>query len=240
MKTMGLIGGMSWESTQVYYRRINQAVNRRLGGLHSARLILNSVDFAEIESLQRRDQWSAAADCLSEAARSVERAGADFVVLCTNTMHRIAPEIEQALTIPLLHIADTTASELKRQGVSRVGLLGTRFTMEQPFYRERLMASGVDVLLPEPQQRALVHDVIYQELCQGRFRETSKTAYLDIVSSMAAAGAQGVVLGCTEIGLLIDASDTDVPLFDTTVLHAEAAVRYALGLDGCLAPSPSE
>ncbi len=228
MKTIGLIGGMSWESTQTYYRLVNQLVRERLGGLHSARLVLYSVDFAEIEALQQRGDWAATAQILEAAARALETAGADFLVLCTNTMHRVAPQIEQAVKIPLLHIADATARELHRQGVTRVGLLGTRFTMEQAFYRERLEAQGIRVLTPDEAQRERVHAVIYAELCRGDIRAESKAAYLDIVSSLAERGAQGVILGCTEIGLLIQGDDTDVSLFDTTAIHAEQAVEAAL------------
>ncbi|MCL7938702.1 aspartate/glutamate racemase family protein [Halomonas sp. ATCH28] len=228
MRTIGLIGGMSWESTQTYYRLINQGVKARLGGLHSARLVLYSVDFAEIEALRRRGDWAATARILGEAARTLEAAGADFLVLCNNTMHKVAPQIEQAVAIPLLHIADATANELHRQGVSRVGLLGTRFTMEQSFYRERLEAQGIRVLIPDAAQRERVHAVIYDELCRGVIRADSKAAYLEVVASLAGQGAQGVILGCTEIGLLIQAGDTDVPLFDTTAIHAEQAVEAAL------------
>lgn len=231
MRTIGLIGGMSWESTQTYYRLINQGVKAQLGGLHSARLVLYSVDFAEIEALQRRGDWAATAQILGAAAHSLEAAGADFLVLCTNTMHKVAPQIEQAATIPLLHIADATARELHRQGVSRVGLLGTRFTMEQAFYRERLDAQGIQTLIPDDTQRERVHDIIFEELCRGEIRADSKAAYLEIVDSLAGQGAQGVVLGCTEIGLLIQDDDTDVPLFDTTEIHAEQAVAAALAFD---------
>lgn len=228
MKTIGLIGGMSWESTQTYYRLINQGVKARLGGLHSARLVLYSVDFAEIEALQHRGDWAATAQILGGAARSLAAAGADFLVLCTNTMHKVAPQLEQAVDIPLLHIADATANELHRQGVTRVGLLGTRFTMEQAFYRERLEAQGIEVLIPDAAQRQTVHRVIYDELCRGEIRADAKADYLEIVGSLAGQGAQGVILGCTEIGLLIQAGDTDVPLFDTTAIHAEQAVEAAL------------
>jgi len=228
MKTIGLIGGMSWESTQIYYRLINQGVKARLGGLHSARLVLYSVDFAEIEALQRRGDWAATAQILGEAARYLAAAGADFLVLCTNTMHRVAPQLEQAVEIPLLHIANATAKALHCQGVTRVGLLGTRFTMEQAFYRERLEAQGIRVLVPDAAQRERVHTIIYDELCRGEIRADSRAAYLEIVASLAGQGAQGVILGCTEIGLLIQADDTDVPLFDTTAIHAEQAVEAAL------------
>jgi len=219
---------MSWESTQTYYRLINQGIKARLGGLHSARLVLYSVDFAEIEALQRRGDWAETARILGVAARSLEAAGADFLVLCTNTMHKVAPQLEQAVDIPLLHIADATANELHRQGVTRVGLLGTRFTMEQAFYLERLEAQGIRVLIPDAAQRERVHAVIYDELCRGEIRADSTAAYLEIVASLARQGTQGVILGCTEIGLLIQADDTDVPLFDTPAIHAEQAVEAAV------------
>lgn len=229
MKTMGLMGGMSWESTQIYYRLINEKVREQLGGLHSARLVLYSVDFAEIETLQHQGDWDATAEILSAAAHSLRSAGADFLLLCTNTMHKVAPQIEQSAGLPLLHIADATATVLVRDGVSRVGLLGTRFTMEQAFYRERLEAQGISVLVPDDNQRDLVHRVIYEELCQGKVVPESKQEYLNIVSSLAERGAQGVILGCTEIGLLIQGTDTPVKLYDTTAIHAEQAVAYALG-----------
>ncbi|MGM0632177.1 MAG: aspartate/glutamate racemase family protein [Pseudomonadota bacterium] len=228
MKTIGLIGGMSWESTQTYYRLINQKVREQLGGLHSARLVLYSVDFAEIEALQHQGDWDATAKILASAAQAVESAGAEFLVLCTNTMHKVAADIEQAVPVPLLHIADATASVLQQEKITRVGLLGTRFTMEQAFYRERLESQGIQVIIPDESQRELVHTVIYDELCQGVIRPDSKTAYLEVVSSLAGRGAQGVILGCTEIGLLIQNADTDVPLHDTTAIHAEQAVQLAL------------
>jgi aspartate racemase len=228
MKTIGLLGGMSWESTQTYYRLLNEGVKDRLGGLHSAKLVLFSVDFAEIEALQHKGDWPATADILSGAARSLEKAGADFLVIGTNTMHKVAPEIEQAIGIPLLHIADATAQVLKQDGVTRVGLLGTRFTMEQAFYRDRLEAAGIEVLIPEENQRDEVHRVIYEELCRGEINSDSRNAYLDIVSSLSGRGAQAVILGCTEIGLLIGQADTEIPLYDTTEIHAAQAVELAL------------
>ncbi len=228
MKTLGLIGGMSWESTQVYYRLINEQVRTELGGLHSAKLVLYSVDFADIERLQHEDNWGDTADILGAAAQAVEAAGADFLVLCTNTMHRVAAQIEQQVGIPMLHIADATAAQLKQAGVTSVGLLGTRFTMEQAFYRERLEAQGIDVLVPDKAQRGLVHAVIYQELCRGQIKPESKAAYLDIVASLADRGAEAVILGCTEIGLLIQNADTEIPLYDTTAIHAAQAVNLAL------------
>ncbi|MCW9007699.1 MAG: aspartate/glutamate racemase family protein [Marinobacter sp.] len=228
MKTIGLLGGMSWESTQTYYRLLNEGVKGRLGGLHSAKLVLFSVDFAEIEALQHKGDWPATADILAGAALSLQKAGADFLVIGTNTMHKVAPEIEQAIGIPLLHISDATAQVLKKDGVTRVGLLGTRFTMEQAFYRERLEAAGIDVLTPDESQRDEVHRVIYEELCQGEIKPDSRHTYLDIVSSLSGRGAQAVILGCTEIGLLIRQADTEVPLYDTTEIHAARAVELAL------------
>jgi len=228
MKTIGLLGGMSWESTQTYYRLINEGVKARLGGLHSAKLVLFSVDFAEIEALQHKGDWPATADILSGAGLSLQRAGADFLVIGTNTMHKVAPEIERAIQIPLLHIADATARVLKQDGVTRVGLLGTRFTMEQAFYRDRLEDAGIEVITPDEAQRDEVHRVIYEELCRGKINPESRDAYLDIVSSLSGRGAQAVILGCTEIGLLIRQADTSVPLYDTTEIHAAQAVELAL------------
>ena len=229
MKTIGLLGGMSWESTQTYYRLINEGVKSRLGGLHSAKLVLYSVDFAEIEALQHQGDWPATARILSGAALSLENAGADFLMIGTNTMHKVAPEIEEAINIPLLHIADATASVLTQDNIQRVGLLGTRFTMEQAFYRERLEAAGIEVVTPDAPQRAEVHRVIYEELCQGEIQAPSREAYLAVINSLAEQGAQAVILGCTEIGLLIGQADTTVPLYDTTAIHATQAVEQALG-----------
>lgn len=228
MKTIGLLGGMSWESTQTYYRLINEGVKARLGGLHSAKLVLFSVDFAEIEALQHKGDWAATADILSDAALSLQKAGAEFLVIGTNTMHKVAPEIEQAIRIPLLHIADATAKVLAKDGITRVGLLGTRFTMEQAFYRDRLAGAGIEVITPDGTQRDEVHRVIYEELCQGQIKPESRNAYLDIVASLSGSGAQAVILGCTEIGLLICQADTEVPLYDTTEIHAAQAVEQAL------------
>jgi len=228
LKKIGLIGGMSWESTQTYYRLINQKVRDELGGLHSAKLVLYSVDFAEIEALQHQGDWQTTGEILGSAAQSVESAGAEFLVLCTNTMHKVASQIERSANVPLLHIADATANVLKQDGVTCVGLLGTRFTMEQTFYLGRLQEHGIQVIVPDESQRELVHSVIYNELCQGMVKSDSKNGYLDVVASLAERGAQGVILGCTEIGLLIQGSDTEVKLYDTTEIHAEQAVQYAL------------
>ncbi len=228
MKTLGLIGGMSWESTLPYYRIVNERVRERLGGLRSAKLVLHSVDFAEIEALQRRDAWDDAGTILAEAARGLCAAGAEAIVVCTNTMHLVAPAIETAVDVPLLHIADATAARIRDAGLDRVALLGTRFTMERDFYRARIEAAGIPVLTPDDAQRGIVHRVIYEELCLGRILGPSRDAYRAIIADLVRRGAQGVILGCTEIGLLIDASDADVPLFDTARIHAEAAADWAL------------
>lgn len=229
MKTIGLLGGMSWESTQSYYRLINEGVKARLGGLHSARLILYSVDFAEIEVLQQQGDWEAAGRLLASAAEAVQAAGADFLLIGTNTMHKVAPQIDDAIDIPLLHIADATAQALKHEGMHSVGLLGTRFTMEQAFYRERLERAGIRVLVPDQEERDEIHRIIYEELCQGEIRPDSRAVFQAVVDSLATRGAQAALLGCTEIGLLLKQSDTPVALFDTTEIHANAAVAAALG-----------
>ena len=229
MKTIGLLGGMSWESTQGYYRAINEGVREVLGGLHSAKIVLHSVDFEPIEQLQREGDWAGTAKILIEAAKSVEAGGADFLLICTNTMHRVAEDIENALDIPLLHIADATADVLKAQGYGKVGLLGTAFTMEQEFYKGRLKNQfGFEVLVPDDESRALVHRVIYEELCLGKVEQNSKKEYLAIIESLGLQGAEAVILGCTEIGLLISQQDTPVKLVDTTLIHAQQAVTYAL------------
>lgn len=228
MKTLGLIGGMSWESTLPYYRLINEQVRARLGGLHSAKLVLYSVDFAEIEQLQQSGDWVTAGARLADAARALAAAGAEALVLCTNTMHKVAPAIAAAVNLPLLHIADPTAAAIRAAGLRRVGLLGTRFTMEQDFYVERLRAHGLEVLLPNAEQREIVHNVIYDELCLGRSEPMSRAAYRAIIADLACRGAEAVILGCTEISLLIGPDDSPLPLFDTTRLHAQAAVDFAL------------
>lgn len=229
MKTIGLIGGMSWESTVPYYRLVNEGIKARLGGLHSAKVVLYSVDFHDIEQLQRDGDWDAAGDVLAEAARRLQAAGADLLVLCTNTMHKVAPQMEAAVSIPLLHIADGTAAAIKAAGHRSVGLLGTRFTMEQDFYRQRLQdRHGLQVIVPEADDRRVVHDVIYDELCRGLVRDDSREAYRRIMEDLVARGAEAIILGCTEIGLLVGAQDARVPLFDTTALHAAAAVEAAL------------
>lgn len=229
MKTIGLIGGMSWESTIPYYRLINETVKARLGGLHSAKIILHSVDFHDIERLQHAGDWETAGAVLAKAARSLEAAGADFLVLCTNTMHKVAPSIEEAVTIPLLHIADPTATEIRQAGHSTVGLLGTRFTMQQPFYRERLSARhGLHVIVPGAADCDSVHRIIYEELCLGVVLPQSRLEFQRVMSGLASQGAQAIILGCTEISLLVGDRDADVALFDTTAIHARAAAQEAL------------
>ncbi|MFF4853032.1 aspartate/glutamate racemase family protein [Streptomyces sp. NPDC001194] len=228
MKTIGLLGGMSWESTAEYYRLLNELTRDRLGGLHSARCVLYSVDFAEIERLQAEGRWAEAGEVLAAAARRLEAAGADLVLICTNTMHKVADRVQAGISVPLLHLADATADAVKAAGLTRVGLLGTAFTMEQEFYRGRLAASGLEVRVPDAEGRALVHRVIYEELCLGIVREESRAAYQRVIEGLVAAGAQGIILGCTEIELLVGAADSPVPVFPTARIHAEAAVETAL------------
>ncbi len=229
MKTIGMIGGMSWESSIEYYRLVNEAVKERLGDLHSAKSVMVSVDFAEIEKLQREGSWEQATRAMVAAARSVEAGGADFLIICTNTMHKMAEEVQQGIGIPLLHIADATAEVINARGLHRVGLLGTRFTMEEDFYRGRLVEKfHLGVLIPETADREIVHRVIYDELVLGKIQPASKAEYLRIIAGLAEAGAEGIILGCTEIGLLISQADSRLPLFDTTRIHALAAVEYAL------------
>ncbi|MGY1603635.1 aspartate/glutamate racemase family protein [Geodermatophilus sp. SYSU D00815] len=228
VRTIGLLGGMSWESSALYYRLLNEAVRERLGGLHSARCVLLSVDFAEIERLQVAGDWDRAGQLLAADAKAVEAAGADVVLLCTNTMHRVADALTDVLAVPLLHIGDVTADAVRAAGIGRIGLLGTAFTMEQPFLVDRLAAHGLEVLVPEAADRAEVHRIIYEELCLGVVREESRQAYREVVDRLAGRGAEGVVLGCTEIELLVGAGDVDLPVFPTTQLHVEAAVAAAL------------
>lgn len=228
MKTIGLLGGMSWESTELYYRWINEETKHRLGGLHSAPLAMVSVDFQHIEELQHQGNWEAAGEILAEKARQVEAAGADFLLLCTNTMHKVAPQIEAAINIPLLHLADATAMRVREAGLSTIGLLGTKFTMEQDFYRGRLEQQGLKVLIPSVEDREIIHRVIYEELCLGNIIGESRKEYLRIIDRLAAAGAEGVIEGCTEIVMLVQQEHTQVPLFDTTVIHAREAVSRAL------------
>ena len=229
MKTIGLLGGMSWESTLKYYRAINTGVQKALGGFHSAKIILYSFDFEPIEQLQAKGDWPGMARELSDAAQRVQAAGADFLLICTNTMHKVAPEIEAAIQIPIIHIADATAEVLVHEGIKTVGLLGTAFTMEQAFYKDRLANNfGLKVLVPDEGDREIIHKVIFEELVLGKIEADSKAEYLRIIDSLAGQGAEGVILGCTEIGMLINQSDTSVRLFDTTYIHAEKAVEYAI------------
>ncbi|WP_286268875.1 aspartate/glutamate racemase family protein [Thalassotalea hakodatensis] len=229
MKTIGLLGGMSWESTVGYYKAINEGVRAELCGLHSAKIAMYSVDFAPIEKLQHSGDWQGTADILVDAARKVESAGADFLLICTNTMHKVAPQIEASITIPLLHIADATAEVLVAKGIKKVGLLGTAFTMEQPFYKGRLSEKyGLSVVVPDENDRQIVHNVIYTELCFGECLSASKAEYLRIINSLAEQGAEAVILGCTEIGMLVQQPDTSVTLLDTTSIHAEKAVKAAI------------
>jgi aspartate racemase len=229
MKTIGLLGGMSWESTAHYYQLINEGVKQRLGGLHSAKIALVSVDFAPIAELQKQSNWEAAGELLAKAAVQIEQAGAEGLLICTNTMHKVADTVQTAITIPILHIADATAEALLKAGVKNVGLLGTAFTMEQDFYKGRLADQfGLNVLVPPAEERALIHQVIFQELCLGQINAASKQAYLRIIDQLVEQGAEAVILGCTEIGLLVKQSDTTVPLFDTTEIHARQAVEWSL------------
>lgn len=228
MKTIGLIGGMSWESTVGYYQIVNTVVKETMGGLHSAKCLLYSVDFAEIEACQSSGDWDKSAEILTGAAQSLERAGADLVLICTNTMHKMADQVAAGIKIPLLHIAEVTAQTLLRQNVRRVGLLGTQYTMEQSFYKAKLAEQGVEVLIPDKADRKRVNDIIFQELCLGELRADSRQEILRVINELAEQGAQGVILGCTEIGMLVHQEDTKVPLFDTTRIHAESAARMAM------------
>lgn len=229
MQVIGVLGGMSWESTQRYYRALNEGVKQALGGFHSAKIAMVSVDFAEIEALQQQGDWDKAGEVLANAAQNVERAGADFLLLATNTMHKVAPAIEKAIGIPLLHIADATAEQLQQDGITRVGLLGTRFTMEQDFYKARVLdAFGIEVVVPSDAERETVHRIIFDELCQGHINDGSRQRYLEIIDRLHQQGAQAVILGCTEIALLVEQAHTHVPLYDTTALHASRAVARAL------------
>lgn len=229
MKTIGLIGGMSWESSLEYYRLINEYVKQRLGGFHSAKIVMLSVDFAEVEELQHEGRWDAAGKMMAESAKALQNSGADLIVLCTNTMHKCANEIEAAIQVPFLHIADPTAEKIKSAGIRSIGLLGTRFTMEQDFYRGRLAEKfGLNVLIPNEADREIIHRVIYDELVMGKIDQASRVEYQRIINELVLSGAEGVILGCTEIGQLISPRDVSVPVFDTTILHAQAAVDLAL------------
>lgn len=228
MKKIGLIGGLSWESTAVYYKFINQFVKERLGGLHSAKCLLYSFDFEEIVQMQFNGEWEKATQSMVEAAETLQKGGAEMIVICTNTMHKMADDIEQAVNLPLLHIVDATGEAIKEKGLKKAGLLGTRFTMEQPFYRDRLKEMGIEVIIPKEGDRARVHEIIYEELCVGEFKPSSKEEYLKIINTLHNEGAEGIILGCTEIPLLIAQDDTNIPLFDTTLIHARAVADFAL------------
>ena len=228
MKTIGLIGGMSWESTVTYYELINETIKKELGGLHSAKILLYSVDFAEIEEYQAKGQWEKSAEVLAEVAVNLERAGADFIVICTNTMHKVAPQILERIHIPILHIAEVTAEALQAKGITKVGLLGTKYTMTQEFYKNKLIEAGIEVVIPNEAGVETVNDVIYHELCLGQIRRESKEKFLKIIAELERDGAQGVILGCTEIGLLVQQADTALPVFDTTQIHATKAALMAV------------
>ena len=228
MKTIGLIGGMSWESTVTYYQVINEIIKRELGGLHSAKMLLYSVDFEEIERYQASGEWDKSAGVLSDAAMRLEKAGADFIVICTNTMHKVVPQMKEHISIPIIHIAEATADKLKEQGITTVGLLGTKYTMTEDFYKTKLTQAGIRVLIPNNDDVNTVNSVIYNELCMGNIRQESKDSFLVIIKKLADAGAQGVILGCTEIGLLVKQEDVDLPVFDTTLIHAEKAAILSI------------
>lgn len=228
MKTIGLIGGMSWESTVTYYQILNETVKQQLGGLHSAKILLYSVDFAQIEAFQAEGLWDESAEVLAQAAENLEKAGADFLLICTNTMHKVAPQVQQRISIPLLHIAEATADALKEAGISKVGLLGTKYTMTQDFYKAKLLSAGIDVVIPGDTGVELVNRVIYEELCLGIVKDESRQQFADVISDLKNRGAQGVILGCTEIGLLISQADSVLPVFDTTQIHAEKAALLAM------------
>lgn len=228
MKTIGLIGGMSWESTVTYYEIINRTIKEKLGGLHSGKLVLFSVDFQEIEECQAKGEWDKSAKILTEAAQSLEKAGADFIVICTNTMHKIAPDIQRNINIPIFHIAEATADELDKKDIKKVALLGTKYTMEQDFYKNKLIDRGIEVVIPDDEDRAEVNRVIYEELCLGKILPLSKKKFLEIMDKLLEKGAQGVILGCTEIGLLVQQKDTDISLFDTAEIHAKSVALKSI------------
>ncbi len=228
MKTIGLIGGMSWESTSLYYTLINEAVKRELGGLHSAKILLYSVDFAQIEKLQACGDWQGCNEILTDIALRLQGAGAEALAICTNTMHKVVPHMQTQVRVPILHIADMTGQHIKKQGLSKIALLGTKYTMEQDFYKQRLVDMGIEVLIPDAHGVQMINDVIYQELCLGQVHESSKQAYVDIIHSLQQRGAEGVILGCTEICMLVNQKDVNIPVFDTTCLHAEGIARHIL------------
>ena len=228
MKTIGLIGGMSWESTVTYYKIINETVKEKLGGLHSAKCILYSIDFQEIEECQANGNWEKSGEILGEAANNLEKAGADFIVICTNTMHKVVNQIKEKISIPILHIAEMTAEKILKKGLKNIALLGTKYTMEQDFYKSKLIEKGINVIIPDKNDIEIINKVIYDELCLGTINSNSKKKFLEIVDKLRSKGAEGIILGCTEIGLLIKNEDTDVPLFDTAVIHAEEAAIYSI------------
>ena len=228
MKTIGLIGGMSWESTVTYYKIINETVKEKLGGLHSAKCILYSIDFQEIEECQANGNWEKSGEILGEAANNLEKAGADFIVICTNTMHKVINQIKEKISIPILHIAEMTAEKILEKGLKNIALLGTKYTMEQDFYKSKLIEKGINVIIPDKNDIEIINKVIYDELCLGTINSNSKKKFLEIVDKLRSKGAEGIILGCTEIGLLIKNEDTDVPLFDTAIIHAEQAAMYSI------------
>ena len=228
LKTIGLIGGMSWESTVTYYKIINETVKEKLGGLHSAKCILYSIDFQEIEECQANGNWEKSGEILGEAANNLEKAGADFIVICTNTMHKVINQIKEKISIPILHIAEMTAEKILEKGLKNIALLGTKYTMEQDFYKSKLIEKGINVIIPDKNDIEIRNKVIYDELCLGTINSNSKKKFLEIVDKLRSKGAEGIILGCTEIGLLIKNEDTDVPLFDTAVIHAEEAAIYSI------------
>ena len=228
LKTIGLIGGMSWESTATYYKIINETVKEKLGGLHSAKCILYSVDFQEIEECQANGNWEKSGEILGEAAYNLEKAGADFIVICTNTMHKVVNQIKEKISIPILHIAEMTAEKILEKGLKNIALLGTKYTMEQDFYKSKLIEKGINVIIPDKNDIEIINEVIYDELCLGIINSNSKKKFLEIVDKLRSKGAEGIILGCTEIGLLIKNEDTDVPLFDTAIIHAEQAAMYSI------------
>ncbi|MBS8264261.1 aspartate/glutamate racemase family protein [Mesobacillus boroniphilus] len=230
MKTIGMIGGMSWESSSEYYRIINEEIKRRLGGLHSAKCILYSVDFDEIEKCQSENRWDEAGQILGDAAFSLEKAGAGFILICTNTMHKVIDQISQKISIPILHIADETAIQIKKHGMKKIGLLGTKYTMEHDFYKLRIESQDIEVLIPDEEERDVINKTIFNELCFGNIQESSRDCFKRIIGNLVSEGAEGIILGCTEIGLLIKQEDASVPLFDTTVIHAHGAVEKALNI----------
>ena len=228
LKTIGLIGGMSWESTVTYYKIINETIKEKLGGLHSAKCILYSVDFQEIEECQANGNWEKSGEILGEAAYNLEKAGADFIVICTNTMHKVVNQIKEKISIPILHIAEMTAEKILEKGLKNIALLGTKYTMEQDFYKSKLIEKGINVIIPDKNDVEIINKVIYDELCLGTINSNSKKKFLEIVDKLRSKGAEGIILGCTEIGLLIKNEDTDVPLFDTAIIHAEQAAMYSI------------